>query len=183
MLYVFPLSLMHEYKSVTFSYRSPLNPVFHALQFRHFTSLRALSSLSLHTSHKEKRSNNYIAMSWGKSWLGEYLTQRGVLPELVQLCEEKLVVQEGFCSPLFLMSVNFQCQFFNHAYLHLLGITALGICEELLCLHEDLALALNEQLGGRCSSGPAAATRAALKIVLPMARTEYVLVESVSCRK
>lgn len=102
-----------------------------------------------------------------KLWLGVYLTQRGVHHELVQLCEEKLVVKEGFCSPLFFMRVNFQAQHFSRIYLQKLGITALGLCEELLSLHKDLTLAFNGQYEASPDAGTTAAVRAALQIVLP----------------
>ena len=104
-----------------------------------------------------------VKFECGKSWLGVYLTQRGVHLELVQLCEEKLVVKEGFCSPLFFMRVNFQAQLFSRTYLQKLGITALGLCEELLCLHEDLILAFDEQ----DEASQDAAVRGAIQIVLP----------------
>jgi len=108
-----------------------------------------------------------VQFEWGKSWLGVFLTQRNVSPELVRLCEEKLVIQEGFCSPFFLMRVNFQIQFFSRKYLHMLGITALGLCEELLCLHQDMVRALAQKRDAMDDTGPAISACAALSIVLP----------------
>eukprot|EP01032_Pedospumella_encystans_P009010 gene9010-10637_t len=100
------------------------------------------------------------------SWLGEVLTQRCISPELVRLCEEKLVLQEGFGSPLTLTRTS--DQHFHRAYLASLGITALGLCETLLTLHADLHSEFSRQLGLKCGidRGTEAAACAALTVVM-----------------
>jgi len=76
--------------------------------------------------------------------LGALLTKRSISKDLVRLCEEKLVLQEGFGSPLTLARTS--DKHFHRAYLINLGITALGLCETLLTLHEDLQVEFNRQL-------------------------------------
>ena len=100
------------------------------------------------------------------SWLGDVLAQRCISPDFVHLCEEKLVRQDGFGSPLTLAHTT--DQHFHRAYLASLGITALGLCETLLTLHADLQSEFNRQLSERSGvgSGLEAAARAAVKVVL-----------------
>lgn len=103
---------------------------------------------------------------WGKSWLGKYLTERGISPELVRLCEEKLVIQEGFASPVLLLRMDRYWAAFDRIYLNKLGITALFVCETILTLHSDLNCAYDHTgVGG--ATGSASAARDAVKILFP----------------
>ena len=125
-----------------------------ALENDHLDLLKAVAALGVNIGsvNAVKPEDTAVQKNLEKlSWLGEFLLLRCISPNLVRLCEEKLVLQEGFGSPLTFTRTS--DQHFHRAYLASLGITALGLCETLLTLHADLQSEFNRQLCERSGVG------------------------------
>lgn len=139
-----------------------------ALENNHLELLKAIAALGVNIgSVKEIRPPDTVTKKKeGLSWLGKLLTERSVSKNLVSLCEEKIVFQEGFGSPLTLTRTS--DKHFHRAYLTSLGFNALGVCETLLTLHGDLQVEYKSQLSlqSGVAKFPEAAARSAVKIVL-----------------
>ncbi len=139
-----------------------------ALENDHLELLKAIAALGVNIgSVKEIKAQDTVAKKKEElSWLGKLLMQRCISKDLVRLCEEKLVLQEGFGSPLTLSRTS--DKHFHRAYLISLGINALGLCEILLTLHADLQVEFKSQISLHkgVASGSEAAGRAAVKVVL-----------------
>lgn len=103
---------------------------------------------------------------WGSSFWGIFLTQRGVNAKLVMLCEEILVHQEGFSSPLILARTPEV--HFNREYLNNVGITPMALRETVLTLYSDLRLEFTDIRNAPYpGAGPESRARAAVRVVLP----------------
>ena len=90
------------------------------------------STTSSHHAHGGK----VVFASGPPGWLGPLLADRGVSAEHCKLCEEKLARQEGFTTAL--SFARTPGPLLSRAYLSSLGITALGLQQVLLDLHQDL---------------------------------------------
>lgn len=78
--------------------------------------------------------------SASQCWLAAKLSAYGVSPAHIQLCEEKLVIQEGFTSAGLYAAPDSTTEL-TAAYLSSLGITALGLQKALLHVHAMLNVA------------------------------------------
>lgn len=70
------------------------------------------------------------------SWLAARLRQKGVSEQLIDECELKLVVQEDHTEERSFAALSVEQ--FNADYLKNLGITALGLQQKILTLHQEL---------------------------------------------
>lgn len=78
----------------------------------------------------------------GRTWVHPFLSELGFSAETLALCEEKLVQQE--CIITMKMFARIPLHDLNRAYLEKIDITAMGVQQALLDLHEQCVVAARQ---------------------------------------
>ena len=93
--------------------------------------------------------NSTVASS---SWLAIRLRARGTKEHDIVLCEKILVVEEEYSEEHLLGAMP--CSYFTLAYLKRIGITAVGLQQELITIHRELTVRHQGILSSSVTSSP-----------------------------